>query len=150
MIEFSPWPPEFADRYRAAGYWIDQPLTRILETQLVVDPTAEALEPLRASLATEADPTLKAQKERLERFLTLRFDPDPAARVAAIESLGADISLDTRAALNPLVATTRTAFAGEPEGNVARELTLGRDLTEAEAYDLLVARGLAARTRQPV
>lgn len=43
MIEFSPWPPEFADRYRAAGYWIDQPLTRILETQLVVDPTAEAL-----------------------------------------------------------------------------------------------------------
>jgi urea transport system permease protein len=118
-------------------------------TSIARDPTAEALEPLRASLAKEADPTLKAQKERLERFLTLRFDPDPAARVAAIESLGADISLDTRAALNPLVATTRTAFAGEPEGNVARELTLGRDLTEAEAYDLLVARGLAAARLTP-
>ena len=43
MIEFSPWPQDFADRYRAAGYWIDQPLTRILEAQLAVDPGAEAL-----------------------------------------------------------------------------------------------------------
>jgi urea transport system permease protein len=91
-------------------------------TSIARDPTAEALGPLRASLETEADPALKAAKERLERLLTLRFDPDPAARVAAIESLGADISLDVRAALNPLVAT-RVATAGEPEGNVARSLT---------------------------
>ncbi|MCU0828571.1 MAG: urea ABC transporter permease subunit UrtB [Tabrizicola sp.] len=112
-------------------------------TSIARDPTAEALEPLRASLVTEQDPTLKAQKERLERFLTLRFDPDPAARIAAIESLGADISLDTRAALNPLVTTTRVAAVGEAEGNIARELTVGRDLTEIEAYDLLVAAGLA-------
>ena len=62
-------------------------------TSIARDPTADALEPLRASLATEADPALKAEKTRLERFLTLRFDPDPAARVAAIESLGADTSL---------------------------------------------------------
>jgi urea transport system permease protein len=107
------------------------------------DPTADALEPLRASLATEADPALKARKERLERFLTLRFDPDPAARVAAIESLGSDTSLDVRAALNPLVATTRVAVAGEPAGNVARTLLPGRDLTETETYDLLVAANLA-------
>ncbi|WP_431298117.1 urea ABC transporter permease subunit UrtB [Tabrizicola sp. BL-A-41-H6] len=107
------------------------------------DPKAETLEPLRASLATEADPALKAQKERLERFLTLRFDPDPAARVAAIESLGSDTSLDVRAALNPLVATTRIAVAGAPGGNIARELAPGRDLTEAEAYDLLVAASMA-------
>jgi urea transport system permease protein len=107
------------------------------------DPKPETLEPLRASVATEADPTLKAQKERLERFLTLRFDPDPAARVAAIESLGSDTSLDTRAALNPLVATIRIAVAGDPTGNIARPLTLGRDLTETEAYDLLVAASLA-------
>jgi urea transport system permease protein len=115
------------------------------------DPSAETLEPLRASIADEPDPVLKAQKERLERFLTLRFDPDPAARVAAIESLGSDTSLDVRAALNPLVATTRTAVAGEPEGNIARELVAGRDLTEAEAYDLLVAGGLApAPSRSPI
>jgi urea transport system permease protein len=107
------------------------------------DPTADALEPLRASTATEADPALKAQKERLERFLTLRFDPEPTARVAAIESLGTDTALDVRAALNPLVATTRVAVLGEPGGNVARELVVGRDLTEAEAYDLLVAANLA-------
>ena len=43
MIEFRPWPQDFADRYRAAGYWIDQPLTRILDAQLAVDPGAEAL-----------------------------------------------------------------------------------------------------------
>jgi urea transport system permease protein len=112
-------------------------------TSIARDPTPETLEPLRASIATEEDPDLKAQKERLERFLTLRFDPDSAARVAAIESLGSDTSLDTRAALNPLVATTRIAVAGDPIGNIARPLTLGRDLTETEAYDLLVAANLA-------
>jgi urea transport system permease protein len=112
-------------------------------TSIARDPTPETLDPLRASIATEEDPALKAQKERLERFLTLRFDPDPAARVAAIESLGSDTSLDTRAALNPLVATTRIAVAGDPTGNVARPLILGRDLTETEGYDLLVAASLA-------
>ena len=112
-------------------------------TSIARDPTAETLEPLRASIATEEDPALKAQKERLERFLTLRFDPDPAARVAAIESLGSDTSLDTRAALNPLLATTRVASLGDPPGNIARTLTPGTDLTEGEAYDLLVTASLA-------
>ncbi len=118
-------------------------------TSIARDPTAETLDPLRASIATEEDLTLKAQKERLERFLTLRFDPDPAARVKAIESLGSDTSLDTRAALNPLVATTRIAVAGGPTGNIARPLTLGRDLTETEAYDLLVAANLAPARLTP-
>ncbi|MGL4319663.1 MAG: urea ABC transporter permease subunit UrtB [Paracoccaceae bacterium] len=113
-------------------------------TSIARDPTAETLGPLRASIADEADPALKAQKERLERFLTLRFDPDPVARVAAIKSLGSDISLDVRAALNPVVATKRIAVAAEPDGqNIAKILTPGRDLTEAEAYDLLVAADLA-------
>ena len=107
------------------------------------DPAPETLGPLRASVDTETDPALKAQKQRLARFLTLRFDPDPAARVAAIQSLGSDTSLDTRGALNPLLATTRIAVAGTPTGNIARALTLGRDLTETEAYDLLVAASLA-------
>jgi urea transport system permease protein len=112
-------------------------------TSIARDPTAEALEPLRPSLATEQDPALRVQKERLEQFLTLRFDPDPAARIAAIDSLSGDISLDTRAALNPLVTTGRVAFPGDPTGNAARELRIGRDLTEAEAYELLVSAGLA-------
>ena len=112
-------------------------------TSIARDPTAEALEPLRASLQTEQDAALRTQKERLERFLTLRFDPDSAARVAAIESLAGDISLDVRAAMNPLVSTSRVAALDQPAGNIARELTPGRDLTEAEAYDLLVAANLA-------
>ena len=40
------------------------------------DPKPEALAPLRAAIAGETDPALKAQKQRLERLLTLRFDPD--------------------------------------------------------------------------
>ena len=107
------------------------------------DPKAEALEPLRASIPTEDDPALLTQKTRLERFLTVGFDPDPVARVAAIESLGADTSLDTRGTLNPLVATLRVAVASDPKGNIARELSAGSDLTDAEAYDLLVAASLA-------
>lgn len=114
-------------------------------SSIASDPKPETLEPLRAALATESDPALKAQKARLERLLTLRFDPDSAARVAAIEGFGADLGLDLRAALNPLVATTRVALAGDlPQGaNLARDLTPGADLTEAEAYDLLVAANLA-------
>jgi urea transport system permease protein len=130
LVQFTLSDPDTAVRERAL-------------TSIARDPTAEALDPLRASLATEADPVLKTRKERLERFLTLRFDPDPTARVAAIESLGSDTSLDVRAALNPLVATTRTASLGVPSGNLARTLSPGTDLTEVEAYDLLVAANLA-------
>ncbi len=109
------------------------------------DPKPEALEPLSASVAGEDDPVLRAQKERLVGLLTIRFGATSQARVAAIESFGRDPALDLRAALNPLVATTRIAFAGEPPAgaNIARELKPGRDLTEAEAYDLLVAANLA-------
>ena len=109
------------------------------------DPKAEALAPLRAAIAGENDAALKAQKQRLERLLTLRFDADSTARVAAIESFGADLGLDLRGALNPLLTTTRFAVTGalDPAVNVARPLLAGRDLTEAEAYDLLVAAGLA-------
>ncbi len=113
-------------------------------TSIARDPKPETLEPLRAAIPAEDNPALKAQKERLERILTLRFDPDSAARIAAIESFGSDTALDVRAALNPLVTTTRLATATEPtDVNIARPLTIGRDLTEAEAYDLLVTASLA-------
>jgi urea transport system permease protein len=119
-------------------------------TSIARDPKPETLEPLRAAIPTETDSALKAEKERLERFLTLRFDPDPAARVAAIESFGTDTSLDVRAALNPLVVTTRLATPTVPaEINIARPLIPGRDLTEVEAYDLLVAANLAPARLTP-
>ncbi len=107
------------------------------------DPTAEALAPLRASIASEQDPTLAARKARLERLLTLRFDPDSAARVSAIKSFGADLGLDLRGALNPILATTVIAANEPPKANIARELRLGRELDSTAAYALLVATDLA-------
>ena len=81
----------------------------------------------------------------MERILTLRFDPDSAARIAAITGFGADLGLDVRGALNPLIATKRMVFDGPPPAgtNVAREIRPGADLSEAEAYDTLVAAGTA-------
>jgi urea transport system permease protein len=109
------------------------------------DPKVEALAPLRAAIASEEDAGLKAQKERLERLLTLRFDPDSAARIAAIDSFGADLGLDLRGALNPILATRRMAIAGEPAAdlNIARTLKPGTDLTPVEAYDILVTADMA-------
>lgn len=109
------------------------------------DPAPEHLAPLRAAIDGEPDAVLMAQKRRLERLLTLRYDEEAAARIAAIEGFGADLGLDLRGALNPLVATRRIAAEGAapPGANVARELTPGRDLPAAEAYDMLVTAGLA-------
>ena len=107
------------------------------------DPEPDHLMPLRASLETEADPMLRAQKARLERLLTLRFDEDSAARVAAIDSFGADMGLDLRGALNPLLATDRIAFVGDlPEGaNLARNLTDFTDgLDDFAKRELLLSR----------
>jgi len=101
---------------------------------------------LRASIEGEADPALKLRKERLERLLTISYDEDTAARIAAIESFAGDLSVDARAALNPLVATTRAVVAGDPPAgeNVARVLEPGSEaLPQAEAYALLVAANLA-------
>jgi urea transport system permease protein len=115
------------------------------------DPAPEHLAPLRASLAGETDPVLQAQKTRLERLLTLQYDEDPAARIAAIEGFGADLGLDVRGALNPLLAVERKAVAGEvPAGiNLARVLVPGSDLSAAEAYDVLVAANLAPARLAP-
>ncbi|WP_028031414.1 urea ABC transporter permease subunit UrtB [Gemmobacter nectariphilus] len=114
-------------------------------TAIARDASPDHLAPLRASIPGEPDAVLRAQKQRLERLLTLRFDPDSAARVAAIESFSGDMGLDLRAALNPLVATTVMAVAGDPPAgtNIARTLRPGTDLTTDEAYALLVAAGLA-------
>ncbi|MCF8485072.1 MAG: urea ABC transporter permease subunit UrtB [Rhodobacteraceae bacterium] len=113
-------------------------------TSIARDPTADHLDPLRAAIDDEPDAALKAQKQRLERLLTLRFDPDSAARIAAINSFSGDLGLDLRAALNPLLVTTRNvAELSTTLPADAMPLRVGRDLTEAEAYDLLVAANLA-------
>ncbi|TCS66300.1 amino acid/amide ABC transporter membrane protein 1 (HAAT family) [Primorskyibacter sedentarius] len=115
-------------------------------TSIQRDPEASLLEPLRASFESETDPVLLAQKQRLERLLTIGYDTDTSARITAIDDMSGDLGVDLRATLNPLVATTR-AVAPEavPEGiNVAKILSPGEDdFTEAQAYDMLVAKGLA-------
>ncbi|NQY59615.1 urea ABC transporter permease subunit UrtB [Cognatishimia sp.] len=108
------------------------------------DPKAKDLAPLSAALASETDPDLKARMERLSRVLTVSFGDTTEARVAAIASFDGDLGLDARAVLNPLVTTTLKAApevgAGE---NVAKTLRLGNDISEEDAFDLLVASGLA-------
>lgn len=108
------------------------------------------LEPLRASIEAEADPAIKTRKERLERLITIRFGSNTARRVAAIESFSGDLGVDARAALNPLLATTRGfSEAGADAGNVARRLVPGREITVADAYALLVSAGKATSAASP-
>ncbi len=100
---------------------------------------------LRGAIDSEPDAAIKTRKQRLERLLTIRFDPDDAARIAAIESFSGDLGVDVRASLNPLVATRIEAAATLPEGDdIAGTLTPGTDaLPRGAAYALLVDTGLA-------
>lgn len=116
------------------------------------DPNPEALAPLRASIDGEPDPALLAKKRRLERLLTIAYDSDEAARVAAIDEMSTDLGVDVRATLNPLVATRIEIFEGEIPGtaNVARRLTPGKDgFDRTAAYTMLVDKGLAAPRLDP-
>ncbi|MDD8023295.1 MAG: urea ABC transporter permease subunit UrtB [Paracoccaceae bacterium] len=130
LVEFQLMDPDPAKRQAALD-------------SLARDGGAEHLGPLRAAIEGETDPMIRAQKERLERLLTIRFGATSEKRVAAINSFGADLSLDLRGALNPILVTTRTAFASAPSGNIAAELRAPRQISEDEAYALLVAQGLA-------
>ncbi|MEO1307526.1 MAG: urea ABC transporter permease subunit UrtB [Pseudomonadota bacterium] len=109
-------------------------------------PEAGHLEPLRGAIEDEADPEIKARKEFLLSLLTVRFGDDVAERVAAAEGMREQLSLETRAALNPLLTTRQVVSAdGPPEdANVARRLRVGsEDLSEDAAYALLVSAELA-------
>ncbi len=108
------------------------------------NPEESHLAVLRATLSQEADPAIKSRIERLERLLTIQFDADPANRVKAIESFGVDTNVDFRGVLNPLVQTRRSAGMEIPANiNLARELKVGSDLDEDEAYSILVDLKLA-------
>ncbi|MFI8040032.1 2,3-dihydroxybenzoate-AMP ligase, partial [Acinetobacter baumannii] len=43
LIEFVRWSPERAQHYRNKGYWIDQPLTRILTVGVQSHPHSPAI-----------------------------------------------------------------------------------------------------------
>ncbi len=113
-------------------------------------PDADQLIPLLGSIDTEPDPTLKARKIQLANFLSASFAEDVADRIAAIDSLARDTSIEARAVLNQILSVSSQVTADEPTGGIARILSVGRDLTEAEAYERLVAANLAPPTIPPV
>ncbi|WP_319824854.1 urea ABC transporter permease subunit UrtB [Thalassovita sp.] len=109
-------------------------------------PTADHLEPLRKAIANEPDPVLQAKKRRLERLLTIAYDPQVSARIVAINAFRSDLGVDVRATLNPLLSTRRIALAEVPgpRMNVAATLKPGTEaLPRAAAYALLVEARLA-------
>ena len=105
---------------------------------------ASQLKPLRGSIASETDPALKARKQRLERLLTISFGDVTSDRLEAIEYFKGDVGIDLRAALNPLLTTTRMVAAELPKNkNIARELRVGVDISIDEAHIKLAKAGLA-------
>ena len=105
---------------------------------------ASQLEPLQASIEGEMDPTLKATKIRLAGMLSARFGGTAETRIAAINDLAGDLSVDVRAVLNQVLTTTPSVATDLPDGrNIARVLTPGIDLAEDDAYSQLVAADLA-------
>ncbi len=103
----------------------------------------EQLAPLRASLDGETDPALLVRKTRLLTLLTIVHDPDPEHRVAAIESVSGEIEVEVRAALNPVLSSTRAVAKTIPPGtNIARVLKVGDDLDRADAVAMLIKAGL--------
>jgi len=100
------------------------------------DAKASHLPALQASIEKETNDALKARKMRLAQLLTIRFGEDDATRITAIEEFSGDLSVDLRAALNPLVQT-KIAFAEAlPDGAIPVEI--GEDLSQDAAYQLLV------------
>ncbi|WP_415919531.1 urea ABC transporter permease subunit UrtB [Tateyamaria sp. SN6-1] len=81
---------------------------------------ASQLPLLVASLEGETDPGIRARKIQLVNFLTARFGEDTDARVAAIQSLSGDTSVEARAVLNQILTTSTGVAPETPEGNVAR------------------------------
>ncbi|WP_420862513.1 urea ABC transporter permease subunit UrtB [Algirhabdus cladophorae] len=111
---------------------------------LARDMKPDQLEPLQASIDGETDATLKATKERLAVMMTASFAKDPDQRIAAIEAMAGDLSVDIRAVFNQILSTKRTAAPTLPEGeNIAAILTPGVDIPKADAYEMLVKANLA-------
>jgi urea transport system permease protein len=107
------------------------------------DAEASHLAALRGAIEGETDADLRARKVRLERLLTIRFAEDTDERVAAIQSLEGDLSLDVRAALTPLVQTQISFADALPDDpDILGTVKVGSDdLSREEAYNLLVTAG---------
>ncbi|MFQ1701030.1 urea ABC transporter permease subunit UrtB [Loktanella agnita] len=107
-------------------------------------PEASQLAPLLASVADEPDAALKARKIQLANFLSASFAENDADRIAAINSLSTDTSVEARAVLNQILSTSAAIAEDIPtDVNVAGVLTPGDTISKDDAYALLVAADLA-------
>jgi urea transport system permease protein len=114
------------------------------------DPAADQLVPLRQSILGEPDASILARKVQLERQLTARFGDSMQERVAAINFLSGDLSVEVRGVISQILTTRQFVGISIPEGtNVAQIMEIGDDLDEAEAYQLLVDADLAPATVTP-
>jgi urea transport system permease protein len=119
-----------------------QALSRSLEPDQIA--------PLERSIPGESDPALKARKEQLLAYLQARYGATTEARVAALDSLAGDLSVETRAVLNQVLDTDFRIAETPPEGpRVARVLTPGEDISREEAHAALVEAGRAAAGPTP-
>lgn len=110
-------------------------------------PEAAQLAPLLASIDPEVDPALRARKVQLANFLSARFAQDPSVRIAAINSLSTDTSVEARAVLNQILTSTSGVSAQQPDGNIATVLD-PMDAPDA-SYAQLVAADLAPPKQTP-
>ena len=110
---------------------------RVALDAIARSPAEELLAPLRASIADEPDAGLRSRKEALAALIAIRFGTDRATRLAAIERISGAVSLQARAALNGVLSTDTIVGPLPDDANVARVLTVGTDIAEAEALALL-------------
>jgi urea transport system permease protein len=107
-------------------------------------PDADQIPLLESAIPDESDADIRARKLRLLDLLNARFATDTGQRIAAIKGLGGDVSTEARRVLNQILATEPGLAPTLPtDRNIARVLIAGQHLSQHEAYDRLVAAGLA-------
>nr|WP_255768791.1 urea ABC transporter permease subunit UrtB [Maritalea mediterranea] len=103
------------------------------------------LAPLRAAIEVEPNQDLKAEMERLERFMTIQFGTSSEERVEAIQKASEDLSIETRANLNRIISSNIALreSVGD-DANIARQVMPGEeDFSIEDAYQLLINNDLA-------
>jgi urea transport system permease protein len=104
-------------------------------------PEAAQMAPLLASINGETDAALKTRKIQLANLLSARFAQTPTDRIAAIDSLATDTSVEVRAVLNQILSTSSGVALSEPDSNTAA--IIDPFLEPDVSYATLVEAGLA-------
>jgi urea transport system permease protein len=109
-------------------------------------PEANQLPPLIASIDSEEDAALKARKIQLANFLTASFAESAQDRIAAIESLSSDTSVEARSVISRILSVQSGIETVTPEGNIAR---LFEPMEDPEVFYAQLAEAGLAPARVP-